>query len=252
MRLKDKVVLITGGGGDIGSAIAKTLAREEAIVAVNDIDFVKAETVAEKIKKEQGRSMAIQADVSKRDEVDDMFDIIENRFKRLDILVNNAGISIRSSLKFHMDEDWEKVIHVNLYSVFYCSRSALKLMIKQKWGRIINISSMLSFYGDPFGISYAASKGAINSFTKSLAREAGRHGITVNAICPGLIDTEMSENYMRSAGRNARVLKEMWTHLRPIKRDLEPQDVANLALFLASEESSFVNGQLHHLDGGMW
>jgi len=252
MKLKNRIVLITGAGGDIGRVIATTLAGMNATVVVNDLHLAKAEEVSRKITESGGQSVALQADVSSVNEVNTMFENIVDRFGRLDILVNNAGIAIRSSLKFLTDEDWDKVIRVNLYSVFYCSRAALRLMIKQKWGRVINISSMLALTGGPFEISYAASKGAINSFTKSLAREAGRHGITVNAICPALIDTEMTYNYLKYAGRDAKAIKEMWAHVCPISRDVEPQDVANLALYLASNEASFISGQLLRLDGGMW
>lgn len=252
MKLDGRVALVTGGGGDIGRSIATTLSKAGAAVVVNDCHREKAERVASEIAQAGGESLALQADVSCAADVNAMFGDIARRFGRIDILVNNAGISIRSSLKFHEDDDWDKVIRVNLYSVFYCSRAALHLMIKQKSGCIISISSMLSFYGSPFDISYVASKGGINSFTKSLAREGGRHGIRVNAICPALIDTEMSQNNLRYAGRDAKAIKEMWAHLRPIERELEPQDVANVALFLASDEAGYVNGQLIRVDGGMW
>jgi len=250
MKLKDKVALITGGGGDIGSAIVTTFADEGAIVVVNGRSLLKAEAIVEKVVKSGGKGLAVQADVSRADEVNSMFDDIVNRFERIDILVNNVGITIGSPLVSHTDEDWDKVIRVNLYSIFYCSRAALSLMIKQKWGRIINMSSMLAFVGEPSGYGYAASKGAINSFTKSLAREAGRHGITVNAICPGLADTDMLHNYLELGGKYAKSLKRVWDYSCPIARNLEPQDVANLALYLASNEASFISGQLLRLDGG--
>jgi 3-oxoacyl-[acyl-carrier protein] reductase len=124
-------------------------------------------------------------------------------------------------------------------------------MRKQRYGRIINLSSMLAIHGGPFDICYSATKGAINSITKSLAREVGGYGITVNSICPSLVDTDLSSEYLRQAGPYGRKMKKIWDELRPIKRDLLPEDIANVAAFLGSEESAYVNGQILQLDGGM-
>ncbi|MHA2281716.1 MAG: SDR family NAD(P)-dependent oxidoreductase [Promethearchaeota archaeon] len=250
MRLDNKVALITGGSGDVGRVIATAFAKEGAVVVINGRNQEKAERVAASIKENEGKSCAIGADVSEVKAVTRMFKKIKKNFGRLDILVNNAGVAIGSPLITFTDEDWDKVIRTNLYSVFYCCREALKLMLREKTGRIINISSMLAFIGEPAGTGYTASKGAINSFTKSLARDVGDFGITVNAICLGFVDTEMLQQYLKSGDHYAKFIKDVWDSTCPVSRDLLPEDVANLALFLASSESSFINGQLLKLDGG--
>ena len=251
-RLKEKTAVVTGAGSGIGACIARSFAKEGAIVLINDIDEKKALKVLDEIEAEQGSGRVFPGDVSERKSVREMFKAIRAAYDKIDILVNNAGVAIHRSLKAHADEEWDRVIQVNLKSVFLCCREVLHGMKRNRTGRIINISSMIGITGAQFLTSYAASKGGINALTKSLAREVGEFGITVNAICPGLIDTDMSSSYLSAASKGyAEATKALWS-FRPLKQSLRPQDVANTAVFLASEESNFISGQLIQLDGGLY
>jgi len=242
---------VTGAGKGIGRAIGLRLAEEAATVYVNDREPSLVKSVCDHIILHGGIAIETVADVTKKKEVKRTLDSIICNHEKLDILVNNVGVAIRSSLNAHLEEDWDHLFQVNLKSVFYCTQGAIRIMRKHRYGRIINLSSMLAIHGGAFDICYSATKGAINSFTKSLAREVGSYGITVNSICPSLVDTDLSSKYLREAGPYGTKMKKIWDELRPIKRDLLPEDIANVAAFLGSEESAYVNGQILQLDGGM-
>ena len=217
-KLDDRICLITGAGGSIGQCVAESFAREGAVVVVNDIDDHRAQTVVDRINADRGTALAVQADVSRGDQVKRLFSTVFSTYGKVDILVNNAGIAVHSSLKAHSEEEWDRVIDTNLKSVFLCCRAALHKMIRMRKGRIINISSMTGISGAQYLASYAASKGAINALTKSLAREVGEFGITVNSICPGLIDTEMSSSYLARASKEyAEATRVLW-EFRAVKR----------------------------------
>ncbi len=251
MRLQDKVALVTGAGRGIGKAIATRLAEEGASVVVNDIDDAFAENLAGKFKKMGYPSLASGADVSNWQEVERLFEEVERHFGGIDILVNNAGI--RKDIPFHKvtDKDWNSAVGVQLEGCFACSRMAQKTMVKRNYGKIVNLSSPIPVnLGEMGHTGYAAACAAVEGFTKALALELGRYNITVNCIAPDYIDTEMSRDAARKEGMYLNDLKKFAVAGIPLGRLGTPEDVANVALFLASDESSFLTGQVIVVRGG--
>ena len=243
MILNGKIALVTGASRGIGRAIAVELAKQGADIVVNYVkDEQEASKVVDEIKNLGNKSVALKADVSDFNEVSKMFEKIKGEFGRLDILVNNAGITKDRSLKKMTQEEWSKVIETNLGSVYNVTKNALPLM--QKNSRIISISSIVGLYGNFGQANYAASKAGIIGFTKSLAKELGRHGITVNVIAPGFIESEMTKKI-------GFLKKKILTYMIPLKRSGMPEDVANLAAFLASDKSSYITGQVISVSGGL-
>jgi len=243
--LSGKVALVTGASRGIGRAIALALSEAGAAVVVNYRDNRNQadETVAQ-VDRRGGAAIAWQADVANEDQVRQMIEGISSRFNRLDILVNNAGI-INDLLFLQMEKgDWNSVLQTNLFGTYHCCRTALKGMVLRRWGRIINLSSIAAFHGGRGQTNYAASKGAINAFTRSLAAEVGPKGITVNAIAPGLIATDMSRGVLSLSDN---IVRERI----PLRRVGTATDVAPLAVFLASEAAAYITGQVIHVDGGM-
>lgn len=243
--LSGRVALVTGASRGIGKAIAKAMAQAGARVAVNyrESGTFAGETVRE-IEAFGGKAASFRADVGDASQVEAMLEEIISSFGHLDILVNNAGI-IRDMLLLEMEEkDWRAVLQTNLFGVYHCSRAVLRGMIIKRWGRIINLSSIASAHGGRGQSNYAASKGAINAFTRSLAAEVGAKGITVNAIAPGLIATDMSQGVIAFSDSLVRERIAM-------RRLGKPADVAPLAVFLASGEASYITGQVITVDGGM-
>lgn len=244
MKLNGQVALVTGGGRGIGRAIALALADEGADVALCARNLEQVRRVAEEIASRGRRSLAIQADVSSLEDVKRMFSEVEANFGRLDILVNNAGIIRRGSIEDHPDEEWEKVINVNLRGTYYCCREAAKIMKRQRYGRIINISSVAGKVGDIASApSYGPSKGAVNALTKSLARFLAPYGITVNAVAPHAIETEMSAEW--SEERRRQIISQI-----PLGRLGKPEEVAAAVVFLASPEAGFITGEILDVNGG--
>ncbi len=249
MRLKDKIVLITGGGSGLGREMGLTFAREGARIAVNDIRPESAQNVATEIERAGGKARPLIADVSSSAAVKKMFAEFVAAFGTIDILINNAGIGRTretteiSGLQDLPDEDWHKMLATHLDSTFYCTREALKLMIPKKSGRIINLGSIAGTTGLGGAVAYSAAKGGIISFTKALAKEVVGHGILVNCIAPGFIETPMTAPITGE-------MKQYFTQLTPIGRFGEPRDIACAALFLASDESNFMVGQVVSPNGG--
>jgi len=243
MNLANKVAIVTGSGRGIGKAIALKLAEAGATVVVNDV----AETVnsvAEEIKAMNRQSLAVVADISSAPDVTRLVDTTIATYGRVDILVNNAGITRDQLLLRMSDEDWDRVLNVNLKSVFLCTRAVLKHMVKQRWGRIVNISSIVGIIGNPGQANYASAKAGIIGFTRTIAKEVASRSITVNAIAPGFIDTEMTQK-----------LPEEWKQQLksriPVGYLGTPRDVAEAVAFLASEEARYITGQVLNVDGGM-
>jgi len=243
MKLKDKVAIVTGSGQGIGKEVALTLAREGANVVVSDITD-KVYDMVKEIEKMGSQGLAVKADVSNIKEVEEMVRKILEKFGRIDILVNNAGIYPFKSLVEMEEKDWDKVLNVNLKGTFNCTKSVLQTMIKQKSGVIINISSIAgSVVGYSNLVHYSASKSGIVGFTRSAALELAQHGIRMNAIAPGPIETPG----IKAVGEES--LKQIVKTV-PLKRIGQPRDVANLVVFLASEDSNFITGQCIVIDGG--
>ena len=226
MQLKGKVAIVTGGGSGIGRAIGVGLAGEGASVVVADIDSNSADAVAAELEELGSYALAATVDVSKSDQVDALVEAAVERFGRLDILINNAGRAARGFVSEMPDEAWDSVISVNLRGTFLCSRAALQHMIPQRSGRIINTASGLGIRGSPGGAVYGASKAAIINFTKSLAQEVARYGITVNAIAPGVTDTPLWRGF-RSDADIVEALES--------GRVGAPEDFVPLVIFLCSE-----------------
>jgi len=242
MDLSGKVAIVTGSARGIGREIALRLAEAGANIVISDI--AGAESAAEEIKKMGRQSLAVNADVSSTADVANLVEKTAGEFGRIDILVNNAGIARDQLLLRMSDEDWEVVLNVNLKSVFLCTRAVLRPMIKQRWGRIISISSIVGIVGNPGQANYASSKAGIIGFTKTIAREVGSRGITVNAIAPGFIVSKMTDQL--SEEQKGEMLKRI-----PLGSLGTPRDVAEAVAFLASEEARYITGQVLGVDGGL-
>lgn len=244
MLLKDKVTIVTGGARGIGKEIALHFAQEGARLIICDINEEELEKTRGEVKNFDKSVSVFKVDVSKREEVENMVVNILDNYKRIDILINNAGIT-RDALILRMEEvDWDKVITVNLKSVFNCTKAVAKVMLRQREGKIINISSIIGLIGNAGQANYSASKAGIIGFTKSVAKELASRGITVNAIAPGFIQTEMTETLPQE-------IKDQMLKRIPMGRWGTPKDIAKVALFLASESASYVTGQVIVVDGGM-
>ena len=243
MNLSDRVAIVTGSGQGIGRAIALRLAEAGARVVVNDIGE-SAQSVAEEIKEMGGESRAVLADVSLAADVTRLVETTIDAYGKVDILVNNAGIT-RDQLILRMsDEDWDKVININLKSVFLCSRAVLRQMIRQRWGRIISIASIVGVIGNAGQANYASAKAAIIGLTRTIAKEAAGRGITANAIAPGFIDTAMTRRLPEERRQ------ELMSRI-PLGVFGTPRDVAEAVAFLASEEARYITGQVLTVDGGI-
>ena len=243
MRVKDRVALITGSARGLGKAFAKTLVSEGAKVIINDVDETLGMETTNELKDLGYEVTFMKADVTSRSEVEAMMKTAVSRFGGLDILVNNAGL-MRGGPVHEMEGDrWDEVLNVHLNGAFNCSHFALKYMLKKKYGKIINISSRAAL-GLASHTNYAAAKAGINGFTRSLALEVAPHNILVNAISPGWTQTGMTKEFSEA------FQKERISRI-PLGRIGQPEDIAPLLLFLASDESNFITGQVIYVDGGM-
>jgi len=248
-RLQDKVALVTGGSRGIGRAVCEVFAGEGASVIVNFASNAeKAEAVVTSIKQAGGRAIALHADVSSPAEVESLVAAAIKQFGRIDILVNNAGILVSGNVVHFNEADFDRLIAVNLKGMIHTVKAAAPGMIERKYGKIINLSSIAGFgTAVPETTPYAITKAAIISLTKRLALELGPHGINVNAIAPGFIQTEMLDS-MSNVNDRARL--EMLAKRAMLNRVGVPEDIANAAVFLASDESSYMTAQVLTIDGG--
>ncbi|MCT7975499.1 3-oxoacyl-[acyl-carrier-protein] reductase [Laspinema olomoucense] len=243
-RLRDRVAVVTGASRGIGRAIALALAIEGAKIAVNYAsNSTAADQLVEEITAAGGEATAIPADISNVDSVDALIKTVTDQWGRIDILVNNAGITRDTLLLRMKPEDWQAVIDTNLTGVFLCTRAVSKLMLKQKSGRIINIASVAGQMGNPGQANYSAAKAGVIGFTKTVAKELASRGITVNAVAPGFIATDMTKDL--KGGEE--ILKFI-----PLGRYGEPEEVAGLVRFLAADPAAaYITGQTINVDGGM-
>ena len=246
-RLSGKVALITGAGGGIGSEMARLFASEGASVIVNDIRRELADAVVESIRANGGNAAAVVADISSGAQVEAMFAHTEQVFGGLDILVNNAFLAVNDGTIADLEEaDWDRTIAVSLKGPFLCTKHALRLMRRREGGSVVTISSVNALFGVGEA-AYTAAKGGLISLMRLVAAEYGEWNIRSNVICPGTISTDVSMNYWNQFPTGFENLKQMY----PLGRIGTPAEVAQYALFLASDESSFVTGAVHVVDGGL-
>jgi 3-hydroxybutyrate dehydrogenase len=256
MKLVNRLALITGGGRGIGRAIALAYAAEGADVVVAARTVAQVESVAQEITNQfPVKALAVACDVSDVSSVEEMFKQAQQSFGRSpDILVNNAGIAESAPITKTDDALWQKHLAINLSGSFYCTRAALPAMVDRGWGRIINIASIAGKTGAPYIAAYSASKHGMLGLTRSTALEVAAKGITANAICPGYVDTEMTtrgvENITKKTGRSADEAMAAIRKMSPQNRLVTAEEVAALALLLASEEGFAINGQAINVDGG--
>ncbi len=244
MKLNDRVVIVTGGARGIGKAIALAFIREGARVAIIDSDKERLETLKKEMGK-QGKEVAvILCDITKSSEVNGIVNQVHKLFGRIDILVNNAGIIRRGTIETVTEEDWDRVIEVNLKGTFNCCKAVVETMKAQRYGKIVNVSSIAGKIGDITSApGYGPSKAGVDALTKTLARQLAQYGINVNGVAPHAIETEMSAQW--SEERRKEIIASI-----PLGRLGKPEDVANAALFLASDDASFITGEILDVNGG--
>jgi len=241
--LREQVAVVTGASRGIGRAIAQEFAKLGATVVVNYASSSKAaEELVSDITAAGGNAIALQADVSKEEEVDNLVKTVLEKFNKIDILVNNAGITRDTLLLRMKPEDWQAVINLNLTGVYLCTRAVSKGMLKKRSGRIINIASVAGQMGNPGQANYSAAKAGVIGLTKTLAREFASRGITVNAVSPGFIDTDMTSEI-----QSEEILKAI-----PLGRYGKPEEIAGMVRFLAADNAAaYITGQTFNVDGGM-
>lgn len=268
MRLKDRVAIVTGGGGGLGEGICLCLAREGAHVVVSDLKLELAERVAAEVKDLGRKAIAVRTDVCSADSCKEMVDVTLKEMGRLDVLVANAGVDglptgdspVSPLIEDIQEEDWNRVVDVNLKGVFLCNRAVAPLFKEKKAGRIINISSVAGRQGEGLLVPYAATKAGVISLTQSIALQLAPYHVNVNAVCPGIIWTPMWERLASFASRALPeaggappkdVFNLMVAARIPFKKEQTPTDIGNAVVFLASDEASEITGQALNVCGGM-
>ena len=244
MKLKDRVAIVTGAARGIGKAIVLALVREGARVAILDIDEGSLEALKNEIERREGEALTISCNVAKSGEVSEVVKRIFRTFGRIDILVNNAGIIRRGTIETVTEEEWDRVIEVNLKGTFLCCKSVAGIMKSQGYGKIVNVSSIAGKMGDITSApGYGPSKAGVDALTKTLARQLAPYHVNVNAVSPHAIETEMSAQW--SEERRREIIASI-----PLGRLGKPEDVAEAVLFLASDEASFITGEILDVNGG--
>ncbi|WP_024515394.1 2-hydroxycyclohexanecarboxyl-CoA dehydrogenase [Bradyrhizobium sp. Tv2a-2] len=249
-RFNGKMVIVTGGGGGIGGATCRRFAREGARVAVLDLDQAAAEKVVGSIRSEGGTAEAYRCDITDRASVDAAIAAAESRLGPADVLVNNAGWDVFLPFTKTVPAQWEKLIAINLVGALHMHHAVLPGMVARRSGRIVNISSDAARVGSSGEAVYAACKGGLVAFSKTIAREHARHGITVNVVCPGPTDTALFADYKQGVG-NPEKLLEAFKRSIPLARIGQPEDLPGAILFFASEDAAYVTGQVLSVSGGL-
>ena len=245
-RLAGQVALVTGGSRGIGRAVALRLAQAGAAVVITYARQAgQAEETLERIRREGGTASAEQFDVGDAEATRSAMDRIVDREKRLDILVNNAGVAVDGLVVRLKEEDWERALRVNLTGVFHCTRAALRTMMRARYGRIVNMTSVVAAMGNTGQAAYAAAKAGVIGFTRSMAREVSSRGITVNAVAPGFIETEMTEGLDEAQ-------KGFYASVIPAGRMGRPEEIASAIEYLASPDAAYVTGHVLHVNGGLY
>ena len=248
-RLDGRVAIVTGAGRGIGAAEAVKMAQEGANVAVLDLSAEAGQDTVEAVQKAGAEGIAVACDVSSAKQVGAAFQEVANRFGRIDILVNNAGL-LRDNLLFKMtDDDWDKVLDVHLKGSFLCTQAVQKYMVEQEYGRIIMTSSIVAL-GNKGQVNYSAAKAGLQAMARTLSLELGRFNVTVNAVAPGWIETEMTKEAAERVGITMEDMKERFAKNIPLKRFGKPEDVANVVAFLCSDEASYISGETIYVAGG--
>jgi len=242
LRFENKVVMVTGGAAGIGRVTAENFAREGARIAICDVNPEAGEAAAKALGPEASFE---QVDVASTTAVSSWVEGVFDKYRQIDVLVNNAGITRDGLIMRMKEEDWDAVISVNLKSAFNCIKAASKIMVKQRSGRIINLASVVGVMGNVGQANYVASKAGMIGLTKTVAKELGARGITVNAVAPGFIETDMTAVLSDK-------VKEFMLSMVPLKRAGTPQDVADAITFLASDQAAYITGQVVHVTGGMY
>lgn len=245
MILKGKAAIITGAAQGIGKAVALKFANEGADVVVADINTALAAATVQEIEQSGSKAFSCRVDVSNPQDAESMAEETIKTYGRIDILINNAGITRDSLLMRMKRDDWDRVLDINLGGTFNCTKAVVRYMVKARYGKIINISSVVGLMGNSGQVNYASSKAGVIGFTKALARELASRGITVNAIAPGFIDTEMTQVLPEKE-------RQLLVSQIPLSRLGLPGDIANCAKFLASEEANYITGQVIQVNGGMY
>ena len=255
MRLENRVAIVTGGARGIGRAICLNLSQEGAKVVIPDINLDGAQETARMIKDDGGEALATETDVTKKSEVQAMVTEAIETYRKIDILVNNAGVDIKNRVVDFEEADWDKIMNLNLKGVFLCTQAVLPSMMKRKYGRIVNISSMAGKTGEAYTAPYCTSKWGVIGFTQSVALEVGKYQITVNAVCPGCVETELIHQSLGKAAEilgmsTSEVMQRFCIDLTPLGRMATPLDVARGVTFLASDEAEFITGSSLNVTGG--
>ncbi len=255
MKLKDRVAIVTGGGAGIGRSVCVNMVKDGAKVVVADIDQAAAQETADSIKKEGGDALAVKTDVTQKPDTQALADTTLKTYGKIDILVNNAGTDIKGAITELTEKTWDTLMDINLKGVFLCTQAVSHSMIERRYGRIVNISSMAGKTGEPLTSPYCATKFGVIGFTQSVALELGKHNITVNAVCPGPVDTDLIR---QSVAQSAKIkgmapedfLQEFFINPTPLGRIAQPVDIARAVTFLASDDAEFITGSTLNVSGG--
>jgi 2-hydroxycyclohexanecarboxyl-CoA dehydrogenase len=249
-RFENRVILVTGGGGGIGSETCRRFAAEGAKVAVADMNLASAQAVADGISAGGAQALAVACDITQREQVDLAVAKVQAELGAIDVLVNNAGWDVFKPFTKTVESEWERLIAINLVGALHMHHAVLPSMVQRRAGRIINIASDAARVGSSGEAVYAACKGGLVSFSKTIAREHARHGITVNVVCPGPTQTALFEDYKQGAA-NPEKLLEAFQRSIPLGRIAQPSDLPGAILFFASDDASYVTGQVISVSGGL-